>query len=174
MLPQQSQKPEQPRRILYPNSYYHIFNRGNHKKLIFHSSHDYEVFLSLLEKYLTIYDSIDLQAYCLMPNHFHFLIKTDSKPEDLIKLMQRFMTSYVIFFNKKYKQVGHLFQGRYSSKYLQYKYDVQRVYNYIKRNPLEAGLSRRPEDYRWIWLGELPFYTFDKKKIDEDKEVSKF
>lgn len=161
-------------RILYPNAYYHIFNRGNHKKQIFHSMYDYEKFIEYQNKYFTTYKTIDLLAWCLMPNHFHFLVKTGSSPEDFIKLMQRFMTSYAVYFNKKYGQVGHLFQSRYKSKYLRSKDNIQKVYNYMQYNPIKTGLCKRPEDYKWLWLGELPFYVFEKKNIDRARKLSKF
>ena len=167
-------QPKNLHRIFEPNSYYHVFNRGNHKKQIFHSVSDYEKFLIYQNKYFQIYDTIDLLAWCLMPNHFHLLVKTGSQPQDLIKLMQQFMTAYAVFFNKKYNQVGHLFQSRYHSRHLRYEHGVQRVYNYIKRNPVEAELCRRSEDYKWLWLGDLPFYAFEKENVDRNIKKSKF
>ena len=163
-----------PRRILHPNSYYHIFNRGNHKKRIFHTNRDYEIFIRLLQKYLNTYKDISLFAYCLMPNHYHLLVKTGSNPQELIKLMQRFGTAYVLFFNKKYSQVGHLFQSRYSSKYLPYQRDVLRTYQYIKDNPIEAKLCSNSEDYRWLWLSELLYYNFEKELVENNINSSQF
>lgn len=161
-------------RLLLPNSYYHIFNRGNHKKRIYHSTQDYEKFLFLLQKYLNIYRDITLVGYCLMPNHFHFLLKTGPEPLEIPQLMQRFMTAYVVFFNKKYKQVGRLFQSPYKSKYLPYKKDILRIYEYIKENPIEAKLCRNSEDYKWLWLSELLYYYFEKDLIEEKINSSKF
>jgi putative transposase len=162
------------RRLLHPNSYYHVFNRGNHKKRIFHSTQDYEKFTHLLQKYFLIYKDVILLAYCLMPNHYHILIKTGSDPTELPKLMQRFMTAYVLFFNKKYRQVGRLFQSRYSSRYLPFPKDIYRIYEYIKNNPLEAKLCRNSEDYKWLWLSELLYYNFEKELIENKINSSKF
>jgi putative transposase len=162
------------RRLLYPNSYYHIFNRGNHKKRIFHSTHDYEKFIQLLQKYCFIYEEVIPLAYCLMPNHYHILIKTGSDPSELSKLMQRFMTAYVLFFNKKYVQVGRLFQSRYNSKHLPFPRDISRIYNYIKNNPIEANLCRNPEDYKWLWLSELLYYNFERKLVENKINSSKY
>lgn len=172
MIEQEKQKHK--KRILLPNSYYHIYNRGNHKKLIFHSHQDYETFLSLQRKYFNTYDTLQLYAWCLMPNHFHYLVKTGAQPEDLPKLMQRFMTSYVIYFNAKYKQVGRLFQSRYKSKLLKNTKAVKTVYQYIKNNPVEALLCRRQEDYKWLWFGELPFTIFEKELVEKEMEKSVF
>ena len=163
-----------PRRILHPNSYFHIYNRGNHKKRIFHCNQDYEMFSNILQKYLCLYRDISLFAYCLMPNHYHLLLKTGSDPQDIVKLMQRFTTSYVRFFNKKYSQVGHLFQGRYGSKYLPEQNDVIRIYQYIKDNPLEAELCSNPKDYKWLWLSELLYYNFEKQLVENAINSSKF
>ena len=162
------------RRIIYPNSYYHIYNRGNHKKRIFHTIFDYEKFLYLQGKYFSLYKNTLLTGYCLMPNHYHLLIKTGSNPEELIKLMQRFMTAYVVFFNRKYKQVGRLFQSRYSSKHLPYREDILRTYKYIQENPIEAGLCRNAEDYKWLWLSELFYYNFEQDLIENKICSSKF
>jgi putative transposase len=162
------------RRILHPNAFFHIYNRGNHKKKIFHSPKDYEVFLGLLCKYLDIYKPLHLFSYCLMPNHYHLLLKTGSNQDDLIKFMHRFMTSYAIYFNKKYQQTGHLFQSRYKSKYLPLDRDVRRTLEYIKKNPIEAKLCRRSKDYKWLWCSELVFISFEKALVERKMELSRF
>jgi putative transposase len=162
------------RRILHPNSFFHIYNRGNHKKKIYHSPKDYDVFLRLLSKYLTIYKPISLASYCLMPNHYHLLLKTGSETNDLVKLMHRLMTSYAIYFNKKYQQKGHLFESRYKSKYLPQEKDVTRVAKYLANNPVKAGLCRESNDYKWFWTSELLLVSFEKKLITEKLKVSLF
>jgi len=157
-----------------PNSYYHIYNRGNHKKTIFHSQNDYDVFLNLLLKYLNIYDPIQLISYCLMPNHYHLLLQTSSQADELTKLMHRFMTSYVIYFNRRYQQRGRLFESPYKRKYLPREHDIKRTVNYIKNNPTKAALCRRSEDYKWLWCSDLYFLTFENKVAKQEMELSKF
>lgn len=162
------------KRILHPNSFFHIYNRGNRKKKIFHSSKDYDVFLQLLSKYLVIYKPLQLFSYCLMPNHYHLLLKTSSETDDFIKLMHRFMTSYAIYFNKKYQQTGRLFQSPYKSKYLPREKDIIRTLKYIANNPVKAELCRNSNDYKWVWTSELLFISFEKKLIKEEMDLSLF
>lgn len=166
--------PSKKKRILHPNSFFHIYNRGNRKKKLFHSEKDYNVFLGLLSKYLNIYRHTNLFAYCLMPNHFHLLLKTSSETQDLVKLMHRCMTSYAIYFNKKYQQTGHVFENRYKSKYLPKEKDVRRILEYITENPIKAELCRNPEDYKWLWTSELLFTSFEKDHIKEMISLSPF
>ena len=128
------------------NSYYHLYNRGVEKRLIFLDAQDYGVFLSYLKEYLTLknekklherlsdpntsykekdkilktlrmnnfWQEITLLAYCLMPNHFHFFIKQKSALS-IDKFMQSLCTRYTMYFNRKYKRVGSLFQAVYKA-----------------------------------------------------------
>lgn len=135
------------------NSYYHLYNRGVEKRDIFQGKQDYAVFLSYLKTYLTPppknkpfqrlrnhADQISLLAYCLMPNHFHLLLKQNSK-DGMNYFMRSLATKYSVYFNKKYKRVGPLFQGRY--KGVRVKTDDQLLYltKYIHRNPTEITRS---------------------------------
>jgi len=84
------------------------------------------------------------------------------------------MTSYAIYFNKKYQQTGHLFQSRYKSKYLPQEKDVIRTLKYITNNPVKATLCRNSNDYKWLWASELLFVSFEKKLIKEKMDLSSF
>ena len=64
------------------NSFYHIYNRGNNKKVIFYEVSDYKRFICRLFKYVKDYD-LDIYAYCLMPNHFHLLLKLGENKNDI-------------------------------------------------------------------------------------------
>ncbi len=173
MTEEENKQPKK-KRILHPNSFFHIYNRGNRKKQLFYSEKDYRVFLGLLSKYLNVYNQLNLFTYCLMPNHFHLLLKTSSETQDLVKLMHRSMTSYAIYFNKRYQQTGHVFESRYKSKYLPQKKDVKRVFDYITDNPVKAELCRNPEDYKWLWTSELLFLSFKKSQTVERITLSPF
>jgi|SRR5688572_5618360 len=91
---------------------YHIITRGNDRQDIFHSREDHQKFLSLLEiqKQRTAFY---LYSYCLMTNHVHLLIERQT--ETVGRLMQRILTGYSQYYNRKYKRVGHVFQGRHKS-----------------------------------------------------------
>ncbi len=128
------------------NSYYHLYNRGVEKRIIFQDSQDYAVFLNYLKEYLLPKDEqnlrnkltdpnisykekdkiikllrlnnftneITLIAYCLMPNHFHLLVKQKSN-YSIDMFMQSLCTRYTMYFNRKYKRVGPLFQSVYKA-----------------------------------------------------------
>lgn len=124
------------------NSYYHVYNRGVNKTDIFHDDQDYQTFLRYLKEYLSPppprstltqsftlkgqsfqgiphlrknYSSqIQLAAFVLMPNHFHFLLK--QIPHDALPtFVKSLFTRYVKYFNKTYKRVGSLFESRYKA-----------------------------------------------------------
>lgn len=84
-----------------------------------------------------------------MPNHFHLLVNTGSKPGELSKFMHRLMTSYTKYFNKRYGLVGHLFQGNYKSRYVTKERGVKMVSEYIRGNPIKAGIVTQIECYKW-------------------------
>ena len=159
-------------RYFYPSNFYHIYNRGNHKAKIFNSKEDCERFLSTMYRYLNRYHEISLYAYCLMPNHYHLLIRSGSNPQEISKFMHGFMTSYVKFFNKKYDRKGHLFQDRYQCKHILELAGVFQVYNYIKENPVEAGIVETSEKYKWLWLGDFCSYKSEMYELSTGKPVS--
>jgi REP element-mobilizing transposase RayT len=131
-----------------PNSYYHVYNRGNNKEEILKYPEDKQLFVNQLYKNKDVCD-IRLVSYCIMDNHFHLLVKTGKSPTDLSKFMQKVTTSYAVNINKKHGRIGHIFQGRYRANYLPYKKDLIGVTNYIKQNPVRDGIVKRPSDYRW-------------------------
>ncbi len=141
-----------------PQTYYHIYNRGVEKRTIFLYEKDYRVFLSYLRVYLLpqvlqgpslkSYPSrqlknfareVDLNAYCLMPNHFHFLVyQHDSRSITLF--MRALLTKYVKFFNTRYHRIGPLFQSRYKAVKIGSIDQLLYASKYIHRNPV--GTSR--------------------------------
>ena len=130
------------------NAYYHVYNRGVEKRVIFLDEQDYTVFLGLLKKYLvgenynkanrhkavTIGSEVQLLAYCLMPNHFHLLLYQVSQ-EGVAKLMRRVTTGYVMYFNSRYARVGGLFQGRYRASRINADAYLHHISRYIHLNP---------------------------------------
>lgn len=164
------------------DGYYHIYNRGIEKRLIFQDQQDYSVFLSYLRFYLlpkdkadltrqlsnpsisckekdnilkllrlnNFYDEIILLAYCLMPNHFHLLIKQKSD-KSIDKFMNSLGVRYTMYFNRKYKRVGKLCQDVY--KAVSVENDPQLLYlsGYIHNNPIKNSATQA--------LGLRAYYT---------------
>ena len=141
---------------LVSGEYYHIYNRGNSKQKIFLDKEDYMRFVGLLyacnqkinlkvnnlNKGQTLFDIqreepfVNIGAYCLMPNHFHLLI-TQSKDDSISNFMQKLSTSYSMYFNKKYKRTGSLFEGKFKSQHLNTDNHLKYIFSYIHLNPVK-------------------------------------
>ena len=147
--------------------YYHVYNRGVEKRNIFLDDQDYRVFLHLLKYYLSPQDDskihplanlesftlirprplanlekeINLLAFCLMPNHFHLLIQQITQ-DGMSKLLRRLLTTYAMYFNRRYDRVGHLFQSIYKAVLVDKDEYLLHLSRYIHLNPVElTGLN---------------------------------
>lgn len=151
-------------KIYAENSFYHLYNRGVEKRKIFKDEQDYKVFLKYLREYLSpppdpknlkvsfvskgqtfkgvprlprnYTKEIGLVAFCLMPNHFHLLIKQADK-NSMQRFMQSLVTRYSMYFNKRYDRVGTLFQGRYKAVLVKDEPYLLHLSRYIHLNPEE-------------------------------------
>ncbi|MFA5356000.1 MAG: transposase [Candidatus Omnitrophota bacterium] len=134
-------------RILLNNVCYHVVNRGNQRERIFLEDSDFAKYLQLLKHYKKKY-LFKLFCYCLMPNHIHLILQP-KQPENLPILMQGITQTYTTWFNKKYRKVGHLWQGRFKSMIIQKDdYFLECVY-YVEMNPVRKGLTQSPMEYIW-------------------------
>jgi len=124
---------------------YHLYNRGNRKAPIFHDDRDYLYFLRQLRGYLKSYP-VTLLAYCLMPNHYHLLARPEGE-NAISQMLQAFGTSLSKTYNEKYQTVGSLFQGRFRDEHVGEAGYLMRVARYLHRNPVKAGLCRKPEGW---------------------------
>ncbi|HAM37680.1 MAG: hypothetical protein US24_C0017G0005 [candidate division WS6 bacterium GW2011_GWC2_36_7] len=133
------------------NSFYHLYNRGNRKALIFHNDDDYETFKRLMYRYLKK-SHVLLITYCYMPNHYHFVLKCGNDWQEIPRFMQSFMTGYALYFNRKYRKVGRLFQGPFQIRRIIGKRDLESTIEYIKRNPLELPSTKNHIESGYPWL----------------------
>lgn len=137
------------------NEFYHIYNRGTDKRLIFLDEGDYQRFCKLLylcngQKKIVFRDVpigstygyergetfVDIGAYCLMPNHFHLLLR--EKIQDGVSIfMQKLSTAYSMYFNTKYNRSGGLFEGIFKAKHIDNEAYFNYVYSYIHLNPVK-------------------------------------
>lgn len=120
------------------NSYYHIYNRGAHRMEIFRTSGDYLFLLKLLKKQCIEYN-ISVLAYCLMPNHYHFLLRQDSD-RPISDFMQAVFNIYSKAFNTKHLHSGTLFEGPFKAILVDKTEYLLHLCRYIHRNPINAGL----------------------------------
>lgn len=134
--------------IFYKGNYFHVFCRGNEKRDIFIESGDYERFLSKMKEYRIIHQ-ISIISYCLMPNHFHLLLRQDAN-KAISYFMHRLTVSYAMYFNKHYHRVGHLFQGSFKAKLIRDDAYILQLSRYIHSNPREIVSSKtKLENYPW-------------------------
>lgn len=131
--------------------FYHLYNRGTEKRNVFIAKRDWERFLTLLcicndshsivtrlhNKVPTTRDTIvDVVSYCLMPNHFHILVR--EKVENGTSLfMQKLMTAYTMYFNKRHSRGGVLFQGKYKGRHVSSDNYLMYLLSYIHLNPVK-------------------------------------
>ena len=134
------------RRLWFPGATYHIMCRGNYRQNIFRDIEDYKVFLQLLEN-IKKKNAFELHSFSCMTNHYHILIETDGV--DIWFIMQRINQLYAAYFNTKYELRGHLFQGRYKSVLVKNEAYFLQTSKYIHRNPVNAFVVYKPEDYAW-------------------------
>ncbi|WP_287706938.1 MULTISPECIES: transposase [unclassified Microcystis] len=131
--------------IFQPGQYYHIYNRGNNRQDIFFERENYLFFLRLVRKYLL--ETLDVIAYCLMPNHYHLLIQL--KKAELSAAMQAFSLSYTKAINRRYGRVGSLFQGRFQAILVNDTEYLLNLSRYIHCNPVKAGLVSQPQEWEF-------------------------
>ena len=144
-----------PPRLFENGSFYHIYNRGNRKQQIFLNYKDYERFLDKVLEYKKKFN-ISIVAFCLMPNHFHFLIQQLSS-NTISKFFSDLCNSYSKYFNTKYETVGSLYQGRFKAKKVDKDEYLIHVSRYIHLNPVELfgpskNLIDNLFDYKWSSL----------------------
>jgi REP element-mobilizing transposase RayT len=127
--------------------YYHVFNRGANKETVFFSDGDYEYCISLIEKYSKKY-KVQLAAYCLMFNHYHFLLR--QKPGGSIhRFLQTTFNAYSQAINKELGRSGTFFQGRPKSKEIENEDYLAEICRYIHMNPVAAGLVDNPINWKF-------------------------
>jgi REP element-mobilizing transposase RayT len=128
-----------PPRYFQQNIPYHVYNRGNRKSEIFLDTKDYQRFLKRMNEYRKQFD-ISILCYCLMPNHFHFLLKSNTHI-GISNFMLRLCTSYAKYFNIKYNLVGRLFQERFRAKIVDTDEYLLHLSRYIHLNPISEDLK---------------------------------
>lgn len=170
-----------------PGEYYHIYNRGTEKRKIFLDKNDYRRFLMLL--YFANQDSpvvlklqgqtleelagkragtpiVEIVSYCLMPNHFHILVR-EATDGGISKFMQKLTTGYTMYFNTKNERTGTLFQGRYKANHVADDRYLRYLISYIHLNPVkliepkwkETGICDQSNAERYLEKYEASSYS---------------
>lgn len=147
------------------DQYYHVFNRGVAKQPIFLEAKDKSQFLKILIRHLDPLDEatkadgvpyrkfdqdLELLCYCLMGNHFHLLFYTKTEGKNLATFMQSVLTAYTMYFNKKYKRQGTLFQGVFKASRISSDSYLLHITRYIHLNP---------RGYNTYFYSSVAYYT---------------
>jgi len=157
--------------------FYHVYNRGVDKRKVSFNRRDYERFIDSmsvfndvepighLDRELLFVEAkprqkealVSIVAYCLMPNHFHFLLK-QIHDNGVSKFLQKLLTGYTMYFNKKYDRSGVLYQGVFKSKHIKDDPYLLHLTRYIHLNPVEVcadgltdskAINNALGEYRW-------------------------
>ncbi|WP_281238880.1 hypothetical protein [Flavobacterium praedii] len=160
---------------LVSGNYYHIYNRGNNGIDIFFENSNYEYFLKLYHQY--VHPFAETFAWCLMKNHFHFLVyirdenevlldsleySTVEKPKvlDASKQFGHLFNAYTQAINKRYSRTGSLFEKPFERKKVSSEKYLQNLIYYIHNNPVHHGFTKTANEYPWSSyesiLSEMP------------------
>jgi len=153
-----------------PGCFYHVYNRGNNRENIVCEEENYRFFLRRYKRYVLRY--VDTYAYCLMPNHFHFLVRVkdtvlgsaereEGKLTPLEQAFRDFFISYAKSFNQRYHRTGSLFQYKFKRKPVKDEAHLMCLVVYIHENPVEAKLCTRLRD--WVYSSYRAIISKSKK-----------
>lgn len=161
-----------PKRPNYlPGHYYHIYNRGAHRISIFREEESYIFVLRKMKAYCRSL-ALTLIAYCLLPNHYHYLIRQDGEHRAGL-LPQRVFNSYTKAYNKRYGHSGTLFEGNYKVTLVKNEAHLLHLCRYIHANPVKHGLvadlAEWPYSNYLEWIGEC-----DGTLVDRDFVLAHF
>lgn len=144
-----------PLRIEFEGALYHLTGRGNARQKVFADEKDCAKFVQLLVESIERYD-VELHAYVLMGNHYHLIAET--KRANLGRWMHWLTTAYTIYFNRRHRRVGHLFQGRYKAIVVEAEGYFLTLSRYLHLNPVRGRVLGRgnPSERRkrlraWRW-----------------------
>lgn len=148
--------------------YYHIYNRGARRLTIFREPTNYLMVIRKIKEYSQAND-IAMIAYCLEPNHYHFLCRQDGDvPAGIVP--QSVFNSYTKAYNKRYDQSGTLFEGRFRAKPVQSLPHLLHLCRYIHANPVKDGLIADPADWPYSnyleWIGKRNGTLVDREFIE--------
>lgn len=175
---------------LVNDQFYHVYNRGVEKRRIFENRRTYTRFLQTINYYrlegpkpkfsnFIQYKSfepnpdkkvVDIICYCLMPNHFHFLVK-QLKEGGISEFISKLANSYTKFYNIKFDRVGPLLQGQFKAVLIESDEQLVHVSRYIHLNPASSFLVKKPEDYEWSSYNE---YLNNNKGVCSKEEILNF
>jgi len=155
------------KRAIPEHGYLHVMCRGNNRRRVFFGHRDFTLFYRLMGKFKRE-EKIKIIHYCLMPNHVHMLAGVDAL-SNVARFMQRLNQTYSLYFRRRNKYVGHLWQGRFKSKVIGNEQYFLQCGKYIELNPVRKGLVQTAEDYEYSSYG---CYGLGRKDRALDKQAN--
>jgi len=172
-----------------PENSYHVYNQGNNHERLFYEDNHYHAFLELCKSY--VLPHCHILCWCLMPNHFHFLIHTDTRVKELKKQgglfldpvtngFRKILSTYSHQYNLQNERTGALFRPKTKAKCLSDEAVINEsglsgseyfisCFQYIHNNPVVAGLVSSPEDWKW---SSYRFYIGKRENSFCNKELA--
>jgi len=142
--------------VFAKDHYYHVYNRGAGQGTLFFNPQNYLYCLRLIKRHSQRY-GITIIAYCLMPNHYHFLLRQETDVP-ISKFINVLFNAYVQAVNRQQNRSGTLFQGRFRHVCINREEYLVHLCRYIHLNPVKAGLVESPEDWPYSnyleWIGQ--------------------
>jgi putative transposase len=156
---------------ILPDKYYHVFNKANNEEKIFRDDSDYQFFLRKLCELVT--QNVDIYTFCLLPNHFHLLIKPkpllqDRGSKSINESLRKFFQIYVQYFNKKYERKGSLFLKSFRRIIVAEEFYLKLLVFYIHYNPQK---HRVVADYRKYRYSSYRIFGLEKETHLQKKDV---
>jgi putative transposase len=179
---------------LIAGRYYHLYNRGNNKERLFFFKGNYNYFLEKYFQYLNPY--VDTYCYCLLPNHFHFLIRirdSETNPRKVSNQFRKLFISYAMKINYQEKRMGCLLSKNFRRIEIQNEDYLKRIVLYIHYNPIKHGVFYDISTYYYstyyhiirdtsmtpinaeivAWFGGLSDFLEKHKKVSYDKKIKR-
>jgi putative transposase len=179
-----------PKRTLEKGRFYHVYNRGHNKQQLFFDQQDYERFYHNIPLYKKKYPHTHIHAWCILPNHFHFLLSepsSNSNPgwvsgepgfesegleeANISNFMNRIQQSYAAFFNSKYRETikkglkAPVFEGRFKAKIVEEDDYLYQLKQYIECNAVKHEIVEKPEE--WEYSSYYPDLSMEWHQKDE-------
>ncbi len=173
---------------LLPNNYYHVYNHGNGNDNLFRRETNYTFFLERYHKYIS--PIADTFAYCLLPNHFHLVIRTkptkelmefykNKNPQGFKNLaglnsqqFSNFFNSYAKAFNKMFDRKGSLFLDNFERNLIDTPEYYKNAIHYVHKNPVHHGFVKDVRD--WKYTSYESYFTDRASKLKREKVIEIF
>jgi putative transposase len=158
-------------RGFFKDTYHHLYNRGANKLNLFLEEENYLYFLRRIKFYKEKY-SVQILAYCLMPNHFHLFVKQTTEEFLISVFISSLLNSYTKSFNKRFPHSGTLFEAKTKSKPIEDEHYFIWIIKYILENPVKAGLVKTIDE--WQYSNAKDLLGLRNGTITDVNEVASF